>query len=144
MTQLLNNKLITAAFLGWIIAQALKVLTDLWVGKKLNLNRFVGAGGMPSSHTSMVIALTTAIAKLQGLGSAEFAISAALSVIVMYDATGVRRETGTQAKMLNWMAENWPHEDEVSFEKKLKEFVGHTPLEVLAGAVLGFVIGILV
>lgn len=144
MTQLLENKIIWTALLAWLVAQVLKVITDLIKGKHLNVRRFVGAGGMPSSHSSMVTALCTAVALNEGLGSTMFALSAVLAMIVMYDAAGVRRETGIQAKMLNWMAENWHEGDAIRYEKKLKEFVGHTPLEVLAGAILGVLIGFIV
>lgn len=144
MTEIMNNKMIAAGFLGWFAAQVLKFLIDCWVEKKVHMERFVGSGGMPSSHSSLVMSIATAVGRYRGLGSAEFAISLALAAIVMYDAAGVRRETGMQAKLLNRMIESWHMEGDLQFEKKLKEFVGHTPLEVMAGAVLGIVIGMMV
>ncbi len=144
MVEFINNKMIIAGFLGWLIAQILKVIVDCWVEKKIHIDRFVGSGGMPSSHSALVMALATSVGRYRGMGSCEFALALALAAIVMYDASGVRRETGKQAKLLNRMIEAWHMEGDLQFEKKLKEFVGHTPLEVMAGAILGIIIGILV
>jgi len=136
------NGVFWAVVTAWFLAQLLKVIFELLSGRKMNLSRFVGSGGMPSSHTAFVIALATAVARKNGLDSSEFAISMALALIVMYDATGVRRAAGQQAKLLNKMIENWNENDPVVFEKKLKELIGHTPLEVFAGAALGFIVGL--
>ena len=136
------NGVFWAVATAWFLAQLLKVVFELLSGRKMNLSRFVGSGGMPSSHTAFVIALATAVARKNGLDSSEFAISMALALIVMYDATGVRRAAGQQAKLLNKMIENWNENDPVVFEKKLKELIGHTPLEVFAGAALGFIVGL--
>ncbi len=144
MQEILNNKMVIAAFLGWFLAQVFKFLLDCWVEKKVHFERFVGSGGMPSSHSALVMALVTSVGRYQGMGSAEFAISLAFAAIVMYDASGVRRETGRQAKLLNRMIEAWHMEGDLQFEKKLKEFVGHTPLEVMAGAILGIITGALI
>ena len=106
--------------------------------------RLYGSGGMPSSHSSTVCALTTSAAYCYGLGSAEFAISFVLAAVVMYDAMGVRRETGKQAKLLNLiMEQDFFKFDNELFQKRLKEFVGHTPLQVAAGAVLGIVLAVI-
>ena len=142
--EFLNNRMIIAALIGWFVAQTLKFIIDCWAEKKINFERFVGSGGMPSSHSALVMALATSVGRYEGLGSSAFAIAIAFAAIVMYDAAGVRRETGTQAKLLNRMMEAWHMEGDLQFEKKLKEFVGHTPLQVMAGAVLGIIIGMLV
>lgn len=100
------------------------------------------SGGMPSSHTSLVVGLTTGIAYQYGLGSTLFPLSLAFSLIVMYDAAGVRRHAGKQAEVLNKILDDMFHGESIS-ERKLKEVLGHSPLQVLAGAVLGVFIGVL-
>ncbi len=142
--EILNNRMLIAALIGWFIAQTLKFIIECWAERKISFERFVGSGGMPSSHSALVMALATSVGRYEGLGSSAFAIAIAFAAIVMYDAAGVRRETGTQAKLLNRMMEAWHMEGDLQFEKKLKEFVGHTPLQVMAGAVLGIIVGILV
>ena len=132
-----------AAVLAWAAAQMIKVILDLTKNHKFSAERLVGAGGMPSSHTSFVIALVTSVGRYAGVQSIEFAISAAFALVTMYDATGIRRAAGEQAKILNYMMDNWKQPPEM-FQKDLKELLGHTPIEVLAGGVLGFVIGLLV
>ena len=138
-----GNPVIIAAIVAWFAAQVLKVIIELITEKNFELSRLVGAGGMPSSHSSFVAALATSVARVSGLGSATFAVAAALALVVMYDAAGVRRASGQHAKLLNWMLDNWYGSDpEDEFSKKMKELIGHTPLEVLAGAVLGLIIGL--
>lgn len=142
--QILGNQLLVSAVVGWVVAQALKTLIDIWLNKSFNPERLVGSGGMPSSHSSTVCGLTTAAALKYGVGSFEFAISFVLSMIVMYDAIGVRRETGKQAKLLNSiLMENPLKLNAEVLQEKLKEYVGHTPLQVLAGAILGIVLALL-
>lgn len=141
---LADNKLFMSAVIGWVTAQALKTLIHLLMTKEFQAERLVGSGGMPSSHSSTVCALTTAASILYGPGSAEFAISFILAVIVMYDAMGVRRETGKQARLLNLMVRTFNHEYKGLPEELLKEYIGHTPLQVLAGAVLGIGLAVLV
>ncbi len=138
-----RNRVFLAAVLAWAAAQMIKVILDLAKNHKLSAERLVGAGGMPSSHTSFVIALVTSVGRYAGVQSIEFAISAAFALVTMYDATGIRRAAGEQAKILNYMMDNWKQPPEM-FQKDLKELLGHTPIEVLAGGVLGFVIGLLV
>ncbi|MBR2879029.1 MAG: divergent PAP2 family protein [Clostridia bacterium] len=135
-----SNKIIGCALMAWFAAQALKVLIDLLLKRKLNIGRMIGSGGMPSSHSAMVTALAVAVGRTEGAASVLFAICAVLAAIVMYDAAGVRRETGEQAKIINQMVENWI-DDDTDFGRELKELVGHTPLEVFAGAALGIAIG---
>ena len=133
-----------ASVTGWLVAQVLKTLIYMWFNRKFVAERLVGSGGMPSSHSSTVCALVTATGFEYGGGSFPFAIAAIFAIIVMYDAMGVRRETGIQAKVLNEMMELFMHMGkEMSVEEKLKEFVGHTPLQVLMGALLGIIIAVL-
>ena len=140
---LFSNEIFVAAALGWLIAQILKTLIHMALTRQFVAERMVGSGGMPSSHSSTVCALVTSTFLKYGSGSFEFAIAAILAIIVMYDAIGVRRETGIQAKVLNEMIELFSHMGKgVSIEEKLKEFVGHTPLQVLAGAILGILIAL--
>lgn len=133
-----------SAVIGWVTAQVLKTLIHLLMTKEFHAERLVGSGGMPSSHSSTVCALTTAASMVYGPGSAEFAISFILAVIVMYDAMGVRRETGKQARLLNLMVRTFNHEYKGLPEELLKEYIGHTPLQVLAGAALGIGLAVLV
>lgn len=127
-----------ASICGWLVAQILKTLIHMWFSRKFVAERLVGSGGMPSSHSATVCALATAAGIEYGGGSFEFAVAAILAIVVMYDAIGVRRETGIQAKVLNEMMEMFDKMGkEMSVEEKLKEFVGHTPLQVLMGALLG-------
>lgn len=139
-----GNKLFMSAAIGWITAQLLKTIINTLMTKEFNAERLVGSGGMPSSHSSTVCALATAAGTVYGPGSAEFAISCILAVIVMYDAMGVRRETGKQARLLNLMVSTFKHEYKGLPEQLLKEYIGHTPLQVLAGAVLGIALAALV
>lgn len=140
---LLANKLLVCSVAGWCIAQILKTLLHLFVTKKFVAERLVGSGGMPSSHSATVCALATAACMEYGPESAAFAISLILAIIVMYDARGVRRETGIQAKVLNEILDIFSatHND-MSPQDRLKELIGHTPLQVLAGAILGILIAI--
>lgn len=142
--ELRSNQMLMSAVVGWVVAQVLKTLIDMWLNKSFSAERLVGSGGMPSSHSSTVCALVTAAAYTYGLESAEFAVSFVLAAVVMYDAMGVRRETGKQAKLLNMIMEQqfFTFDNEL-FQKRLKEFVGHTPLQVAAGAVLGIVIAVI-
>lgn len=143
ITELLNNRIFLSAVAGWFVAQVLKTIIHLILTKKFVAERLVGSGGMPSSHSATVCALTTGCLMQLGPSSPEFAISVILSIIVMHDAMGVRRETGIQAKVLNEMMKLF--EDmgsDMPPQEKLKEFVGHTPLQVLIGALLGIAIAV--
>lgn len=142
---LLQNKIFISAITGWFVAQVLKTLIHLYFTKSFVAERLVGSGGMPSSHSATVCALAASTGIMYGLGSFEFAIAVMLAIIVMYDAIGVRRETGIQAKVLNEMMDIFAKMDQdLSFEDKLKEFVGHTPLQVLCGAILGIAIAFVI
>ena len=139
--EILGNQVLVCSALGWTVAQVLKTIIDLVLNRSFNPERLFGSGGMPSSHSATVCALVTASAMKYGPGSFEFAVSFVLAMIVMYDAMGVRRETGKQAKLLNRVFfENMLNLDGVILQEKLKEYVGHTPLQVVAGAALGIII----
>ena len=136
--EILGNQVLICAVLGWTVAQVLKTIIDCILNRSFNPERLVGSGGMPSSHSATVSALTTASGIKYGAGSFEFAISFVLAMIVMYDAMNVRMETGKQSKLLNRVFfENILEFDGVVLQERLKEYVGHTPLQVVAGAVLG-------
>ena len=144
--ELFSNELFVSAAIAWFVAQVLKTIIHTFLTKDFSFERMYGSGGMPSSHSSTVTALATTAYLVHGAGSSEFAISAILAIIVMYDARGVRRETGIQAKVLNDLIDLLKdiHNELMSMNDKLKEFVGHTPLQVAAGALLGFTIALIV
>ena len=144
-TGLIQNKVFLAAALGWLVAQILKTLIHLFFTKKFVAERLVGSGGMPSSHSATVCALVTATYMEYGSASFAFAIALTVAIIVMYDAIGVRRETGIQAQLLNNIINIFEDmgREELSTQDKLKEFVGHTPFQVLMGGILGILIAIL-
>ena len=143
LQELLTNQTLISAVVAWCVAQFLKTLIDFRVYKTFHPDRLVGSGGMPSSHSAFVCALATEALISYGISSFQFSISFALAAIVMYDATGVRRETGKQAKILNRMLhENLLEWKGQVLEEKLKEYVGHTPLQVFAGAVLGIILAV--
>ncbi len=145
LNDVFQNTIFVSAALGWLIAQVLKTLIYLIINKRFVAERMVGGGGMPSSHSATVCALATAAGMKYGGGSFEFAISAMFAIVVMYDAMGVRRETGIQAKVLNEMMDLLTNMGkEMSAEDRLKELVGHTPLQVLMGALLGILIAVLI
>lgn len=136
--EILGNQVLICAVIGWTVAQVLKTLIDFYLNRSFNPERLFGSGGMPSSHSATVCALTTASGLKYGLGSFEFAVSFVLAMVVMYDAMNVRMETGKQAKLLNRVFfENILELDGVILQERLKEYVGHTPLQVGAGAALG-------
>ncbi len=144
--QIRSNQVLVSACLGWFVAQVLKTIIDMWATGSFKVERMYGNGGMPSSHSATVCAMVTSTLFAYGVGSFEFAVTFILALVVMIDAMGVRRETGKQAKLLNMMMEQdfWNFDDPAVFEKRLKEFVGHTPLQVLVGAILGIIIACIV
>ena len=142
-TEMLGNQVLVSAVMGWVVAQFLKTLIDFALNKSFNAERLVGSGGMPSSHSATVCGMTTAAMLKYGVGSFEFAVSFVVSMVVMYDAIGVRRETGKQAKLLNSiLSENPLKLNAEVLQEKLKEYVGHTPLQVMAGAILGILLAL--
>lgn len=140
-----SNSVLWISFFSWFSAQTIKVILYVIKNKRFSFERVVGTGGMPSSHTATVCGLTTAVARCCGLDSPLFAVAFMLSAVVMYDATGIRRAAGEQAKVLNRLIreKNVSKEDyQKEAQKALKELLGHTPLEVFAGALLGIFLGL--
>ncbi len=133
---LLANELFMCAFISWFIAQALKVILTLLKDKRFDAHRMFGSGGMPSSHTSSVMGLSTAVGLTQGWDTPLYAVALMFSLIVMYDASNVRRNVGKQATLLNNIIEDLYKHHHVE-QERLIELVGHTPVEVFAGAILG-------
>ena len=125
----------------WFFIQLFKFIYDLVKTKKINFKRIFGAGGMPSSHSAVVTSLATLIAKYEGLESSQFAISLISACIVMYDAAGVRRAAGKQAKLLNKIVQT-PGLSKVEVSEKLVEALGHTPTQVIVGAAIGIIVGL--
>jgi hypothetical protein len=138
LSELSRNLMLIAALAGWAVAQIAKGLLILIREKRLSLERFLGSGGMPSSHSATVSALTTAAALQYGPGSGIFAVSAVMSIIVIYDARGVRREAGRHGQVLNELLEflQAPFDQKKSFD----ELVGHTPFEVFVGIIVGILV----
>lgn len=139
-----GNHICDIVVIALVSAQALKVVFSLFTERKLNFRRFLDTGSMPSSHTSSVVSLATAIGLQEGFSSVLFAMSAVFAVVVMYDATGVRRAAGKQAAVLNKIVENFKtKEGLVLIEENLKELLGHTPMEVFGGAILGIIVALI-
>lgn len=129
------------AILSWGTAQIIKLLITFIQDKKWDFRKLVSAGGMPSSHSSFVTALTIGIGQVEGYHTSLFAASAVLSFIVMYDATGVRWHSGQQAAVINKIVKMLQNPN-IKLETQLKEILGHTPLQVFAGAILGIIFGV--
>jgi len=142
LSDLAANRDLWAALTAWLVAQVLKTLRALLLTRRLNLSYLVSSGGMPSSHSALVVGLATAVARTSGLASSAFAIAAILAGVVMYDAAGVRLAVSRQARILNLMLDDFFHERGIN-EKRLHELIGHTPVQVLAGALIGILFGIL-
>ncbi|MCR5467673.1 MAG: divergent PAP2 family protein [Lachnospiraceae bacterium] len=139
-TAIFHNNMLISALLSWAIAQLLKTIIYAIMNKELDFERLFGDGGMPSGHSATVTALTVTAALEQGFDSPVFAVAFVFSIVVMHDAMGVRLEAGKHAVMLNNLFEFM--DPEISPEQKLKEFLGHTPTQVVAGAVLGLVVAL--
>jgi len=136
---LLHNRTIWVALSACASAQVIKVLIEYTLLKKVNRSSLVSTGGMPSSHSAFVVALAASVGMVEGLQSSLFAISAVFALIVMYDATGVRRAAGKHAEMINRLTENL-HSIGIKPHEKLKELLGHSPIEVVAGAFWGIIV----
>lgn len=174
LSVIFSNPLVNICAISWFAAQTIKTLLHWLAHGNLNLERLTGSGGMPSSHSALVVSLTIAMARVEGYNSPIFALTIAFAAVVMYDAMGVRRAAGEQAKTLNGIITNYqdfwdllknhplfdfdddnddepfiipPQENgetgEKSAHKALKEYLGHTPLEVTAGALLGILIAMI-
>lgn len=142
ITDIFENHIIIVTMVAWFLAQTMKMFIDKIRYKKVDFTRIVGAGGMPSSHSAFVTSLATAIAFEHGLNSTEFALSFSLMAIVMYDAAGVRRSAGKQAAVLNKIIQDLYSKEHTFKKERLKELIGHSPVEVFAGAVLGLLVAI--
>ncbi len=141
--QFIQNKYIYVPFLLWFGIQLFKLIYDLVKTKKFNFKRILGAGGMPSSHSAVVTSLATLIGKYEGVGTPIFALSFIVAFVVMYDACGVRRAAGKQAALLNKLVET-PGLTGVQVSEKLVEVLGHTPVQVIVGALIGIVAGLII
>ena len=141
--EILGNRVIQAAALAWAVAQALKVMLTLAISRRFDKSRVLGSGGMPSSHSAMACAMLMTIVFREGFSSSIFALAFCFSGVVMYDAAGVRRSTGKNAAVINQLMDMLSGNGYTFDEKRLKELVGHTPIQVLAGALLGTLIGTL-
>ncbi len=139
----IQNKYIYVPFLLWFGIQLFKLIYDLVTTKKFNFKRILGAGGMPSSHSAVVTGLATLVGKYQGVDTPIFAISLILAFVVMYDACGVRRAAGKQAALLNKLIET-PGLSGVEVSERLVEVLGHTPVQVFVGALIGLIAGLIV
>jgi len=145
-----GNRILNVALVSMLTAQLVKVLVVLMKSKRFDLHRLFSTGGMPSSHTAMVVGLAVSAGRVAGMYSPSFAVSVVLALVVMNDASGIRRAAGEQAKVINYMMKNWDEENQADkparqtpelFVKQLKELLGHKPIEVLAGALIGLVFG---
>lgn len=140
LRQIQGNEVLVTAVLAWAIAQFLKIVSWAFVSRELNFKRLVEPGGMPSSHSAFVTSLSTGIGIYEGFDSTMFALAAVFAVIVMYDASGVRRAAGKQARVLNAIIEDLNRRE--LHPERLRELLGHTPFEVLVGAALGILIAL--
>lgn len=138
--QFIQNKYIYIPLFTWLCIQIFKVLYDLKVTKKFNFKRILGAGGMPSSHSAVVMSLAILIGREHGFGSSIFALSLIFAIVVMYDATGVRRAAGKQARLLNKIIDT-PGLSGLEVQERLVEVLGHTPVQVFVGAFIGIIVG---
>ncbi|MCK9603925.1 MAG: divergent PAP2 family protein [Candidatus Omnitrophica bacterium] len=141
-TEIVNNKIFITTLSAWVVAQSIKVGIGIIRQRKVDFRWFVGTGGMPSSHAAGASCLATAIGLECGFDSVYFALAASFAIVVMFDAQGVRRAAGRQARILNKMTEDIYWQGRIK-ENRLRELVGHTPTEVIAGFVLGVVLAFL-
>jgi len=137
-SQIVLNKTIWVAVLAWAIAQTIKIVINVFQNKTIDLKLIYSMGGMPSSHSAFVTSATISIGRIYGFDTGLFAISVVFALIVMYDSAGVRRAAGTHATAINLLL----NINGVNFEEQLKELLGHTPIQVVAGAILGMIVAI--
>lgn len=140
--QIINNQILVTAIVSWALAQLIKIIIELIKTHRLNWQLLFATGGMPSSHSALVVSLALAVGLRQGFSSAFFAIATVFAFVVMYDAQGIRRQAGTQAHIINVMLENIENTG-IKLDKNLKELLGHTPVQVLGGAILGIIVALL-
>lgn len=148
MSVLFQNRVLWAALLGWLVAQTAKVIISIIKTKKFDAERLSGAGGMPSSHSCMVTALTISTAMTEGVNSTAFALAVIFAFVTLYDAMGVRWQAGLHARLLNKLLRDSDEQMDLDGDGEddpaLKEFIGHKPMEVLVGVMIGIVIAMLV
>ncbi|MBW4513881.1 MAG: divergent PAP2 family protein [Timaviella obliquedivisa GSE-PSE-MK23-08B] len=137
---ILNNPVLLVSLFACVLAQLIKVVVELVQHGKLDFRSLVGTGGMPSAHSALVTALATGIGQTAGWDSGTFAIAIIFAIIVMYDASGVRQAAGKQARILNQIMDELSQGETKFTEDRLKELLGHTPVQVIAGAALGTVV----
>ena len=141
----ISNKVIITAFIAWATAQVLKTITHAIVYKKIDFKRLLGDGGMPSCHSAVVSSTALSIGLIEGFNTSLFALAAIVAIVVMHDASGVRLETGKQAKIIKDMSQFIESLNNIKFDdESLKEFVGHTHLQVFMGAILGIVVALII
>jgi len=143
LSNFLKNEIIWACVASWLVAQTLKVLLGIYREKRFNFRWFVGSGGMPSSHAATVASLAAAVGLVYGFDSGFFAVAAVFAFIIMFDAQGVRRQSGKQAEALNHILDDIHRQKGIRGER-VKELFGHTPVEVLAGAFIGALMSFIV
>mgnify|MGYP000905568753 FL=1 len=139
ISDIINNRAITTPVLAWFLAQSIKFVHHYIKHRKPDFRKLIDSGGMPSSHTAFTVSLATILGIHNGFGSDIFALAVIFSLVVMADAAGVRRAAGKQAQVLNKLVNSSEH---IQLDKQLKELLGHTPIEVFAGAALGIITGI--
>ena len=139
---IITNKYLYVPILLWFFIQTFKVIYDLITLKKLDFKRIMGAGGMPSSHSAIAVSIATLIGKYEGVDTSIFALAVIFAFVVMYDAAGVRRAAGKQARLLNKIIET-PGMSTLEVQEKLVEVLGHTPIQVFVGAALGVIVGVI-
>ncbi|PAX53321.1 divergent PAP2 family protein [Brunnivagina elsteri] len=137
---ILNNRVLLVALIACLIAQVLKLAIEIIKNRKLNVQVLVTTGGMPSAHSALVTALAAGVGQTLGWQTPDFAVAMVFAIIVMYDAAGVRQAAGKQARILNQMIDELFQEHHEFKEDRLKELLGHTPFQVIAGSVLGITI----
>lgn len=144
LTDFFTNYILICAFTGWFGAQFFKCVRYIVKNRKFNFAVLMASGGMPSSHSATVCSMVVATARVEGTGSVAFALAFVLAFIVMYDAAGVRRAAGEQAKVLNRIVEDIQKGETKYLDKRLKELIGHTPLQVIIGAIFGIIIPLII
>lgn len=140
--QIIKNKILMTTLSAWVVAQIIKVTLGIIREKKFDFKWFVGTGGMPSSHTAGASCLATSVGLEYGFNSIYFALAASFAIVVMFDAQGVRRASGRQARILNKVMEDIYWQGRIK-ENRLRELIGHTPFEVIIGFLLGVIIAFL-
>ena len=140
-SQILHNQILLTAIVSWALAQLIKIGIELIRTHRINWQLVFATGGMPSSHSSLVVALATATGLRQGFESPLFAIATVLAFVVLYDAQGIRRQAGNQARIINRMLQNVENAG-IKVDKNLKELLGHTPIQVMGGTILGIIVAL--